>query len=84
MQVLEGRVRVMKFDSEQHPGGAELASSLDVQGLPSLLFVSDGEIVHRVEGALTADRIAELVEGVWFGAVMPTGPEYGDQVGGYV
>ena len=64
---------------EQSPGAEDLSASLAVQGLPSLLFVGDGEILHRVEGALTADRIAELVEGVWFGAEMPSGPEYGDQ-----
>ena len=75
---LEGRVRVMKFDSEQTPGAEDLAASLDVRGLPSLLFISEGEIVHRVEGALTADRITELVEGVWFGAEMPRGLAYGD------
>ena len=77
-RVLEGRVRVMKFDSEQSPGGAGLATSLDVRGLPTLLFISEGEVTHRVEGALTASRIAEIVEGVWFGGEMPRGPEYGD------
>ena len=78
-QVLEGRVRVMKFDCEQSAGAEDLSASLAVQGLPSLLFISEGEVLHRVEGALTADRIAQLVEGVWFGAEMPRGPEYGDQ-----
>ena len=68
----------MKFDSEQVPGGADIASSLDVRGLPTLLFISEGEVVHRLEGALSAARIAELVEGVWFGAEMPRGAEYGD------
>ena len=77
-RVLNGRVRVMKFDSEQTPGGAELATSLSVRGLPTLLFISEGDVLHRVEGALTADRIAELVEGVWFGAEMPRGQAYGD------
>ena len=77
-RVLEGRVRVMKFDSEQLPGGAELATSLNVQGLPTLLFISEGEVVHRVEGALMAARIAEICEAVWFdGGEIPRGPEYG-------
>jgi thiol-disulfide isomerase/thioredoxin len=75
---LEGRCRVMKFDSEQLPGGPALASSLSVGGLPTILFISEGEVLHRVEGALTAPRIVELAEGVWFGAAMPRGPEYGD------
>ena len=77
-RVLAGKVRVVKFDSEQEPGGPELATSLAVGGLPTLLFVSEGEVMHRLEGALSASRIAELVEGVWFGAEMPRGPEYGD------
>ena len=73
-----GRVRVAKFDSEQEPGGPALASQLDVGALPCLLFITDGEIEHRVEGALPAARIAELVDGVWLGGEMPTGPDYGD------
>ena len=77
-RVLGGKVRVCKFDSEQEPGGPELATSLGIGGLPTLLFLSEGEVVHRLEGALSAARIAELVEGVWFGAEMPRGPEYGD------
>ena len=77
-RTFEGRVRVMKFDCEQVPGGDELAASLDVRGLPALLWISEGEIVHRVEGALMADRIAEIVEAVWFdGGEIPRGPEYG-------
>ena len=75
---LAGRVRVMKFDCEQSAGAEDLSAALSVQGLPSLLFISEGAVLHRVEGALQADRIAELVEGVWFGAAMPRGPEYGD------
>ena len=74
---LEGRVRVIKFDSEQ-PGGPEIATSLAVGGLPTLLFVEDVQVVHRVEGALQASRILELADGVFFGGPMPRGPEYGD------
>jgi len=75
---LAGRgCRVLKFDSEQQPGGPELATRLAVNALPTLLFIEDGSIVHRVEGALGADRILELVEGVFFGGAMPTGPMYG-------
>ena len=77
-RTLQGRVRVMKFNSEQTPGGPELAASLDVRGLPTLLFISEGEVLHRLDGALPAARIAELAEGVWFGGEMPRGPEYGE------
>ena len=68
---------MLKFDSEQQPGGPELATRLAANALPTLLFIEDGSIVHRVEGALGADRILELVEGVFFGGAMPTGPMYG-------
>jgi thiol-disulfide isomerase/thioredoxin len=74
---LEGRCRVLKFDSEQQPGGPELATSLGVHGLPTLLFFEDGLLVHRVEGALQAERILALANGVFFNGPMPHGPEYG-------
>lgn len=73
-----GRVRIVKFDADQEPGGPEMATTLGVGALPCLLFLSDGEEAHRVEGALQATRIAELMDGVWFGGEMPRGPEYGD------
>jgi thiol-disulfide isomerase/thioredoxin len=64
---LRGRgCRVLKFDSEQQPGGPELATRLAANALPTLLFIEDGSIVHRVEGALQADRILELVEEVFY------------------
>lgn len=63
---LSGRCRVVKFDSEQEPGGSDLAAGLEVGGLPTLLFIKEGSIVHRVEGALQADRILTLAKGVFF------------------
>eukprot|EP00966_Prymnesium_polylepis_P194478 4508508-Prymnesium_polylepis.1 len=63
---LNGKCRVVKFESEQEPGGLELASRLSVSALPTLLFVVDGEMVHHVEGAFEADQIVSWANAVFF------------------
>ena len=41
-------VKVLKFNTDRVDGPA-MASLLEVEGLPALLFISRGEVVHRTE-----------------------------------
>ncbi|CAM9219338.1 unnamed protein product [Discosporangium mesarthrocarpum] len=61
---LEGRCRVLKLDSDEEQ---EMASKLKVYGLPTLLFMKDGEIKCKTEGAFPADKILELADEHLFG-----------------
>mmetsp|Transcript_4503 Transcript_4503/g.14957 ORF Transcript_4503/g.14957 Transcript_4503/m.14957 type:complete len:306 (-) Transcript_4503:194-1111(-) len=49
--------RVAKVDSDRAPA---LSTELRVQGLPTVLFLRDGEVAHRQEGAMTCDQILAL------------------------
>ena len=41
------RCRVAKLDSDEHP---ELSTELNVNGLPTILFLQGGKEVYRLEG----------------------------------
>lgn len=55
----EGRLRILKVDTESEP---ELASALAIRGLPTLCFVRDGALKYRMEGALAADELAQIID----------------------
>ena len=54
-------MRVAKIDSDKYP---EWASSLRVQGLPSLIVFdgSTGKEVHRIEGAMMKDALLQVLQ----------------------
>ena len=56
---LGDRVRVAKMDTDKHP---EQASSLKVQGLPTLILFVNGKETDRIEGALMKDQLLGWVE----------------------
>ena len=51
---LGDKVRVLKIDADDEP---VVASTLRVQGLPTVMFISDMSVVMRAEGALMADEL---------------------------
>lgn len=63
------RLDILKFDTEQYP---KLASALRVRGLPTLFFVKDGKLRYRMEGALTAEQLEEVIEFVLFDGPPPS------------
>ncbi|KAL1515589.1 hypothetical protein AB1Y20_002209 [Prymnesium parvum] len=67
-QRLEGRCRVLKIDSEEEP---DVASTLQIRGLPTILLINDMSIIMRAEGALMADELEKLVEHHAFGGPAP-------------
>ena len=54
----DGKVLVAKVNTDDNP---EWAMKYGVQGIPTMLFVSDGKIVHRQVGALPERMLREAV-----------------------
>ena len=48
-QKLEGKVRVLKIDSDAEP---DVSNTLQIRGLPTILLINDMSVIMRVEGAL--------------------------------
>jgi thioredoxin 1 len=51
----EGRVVIAKVNTDQN---GELANSLDIKGIPTMLFIKDGQIVDKMTGAAAKHIIA--------------------------
>ncbi|MBK8784040.1 MAG: thioredoxin [Anaerolineales bacterium] len=54
----EGKLIVAKVNTDDH---AEWMQKFGIQGIPTLLFVSDGKVVHRQVGALPERMLREVV-----------------------
>ncbi len=55
---LAGKVIVAKVNTDENP---EWASKFGVQGIPTMLFVSGGKVVHRQVGALPERMLRDVV-----------------------
>lgn len=53
-----GKLLVAKVNTDENP---EWATHYQVQGIPTMLFVADGKIVHRQVGALPEPMLREIV-----------------------
>ena len=53
-----GKMIVAKVNTDENP---EWARNYDVQGIPTMLFVANGKIVHRQVGALPEPSLREVV-----------------------
>jgi thioredoxin 1 len=67
-EALGDKCRVFKIDADKEEA---IASSLHVYGLPTLLYLKDGEIVFRTEGAMQAQTILEVVDAKLLGKGEP-------------
>jgi thioredoxin 1 len=54
----EGKLIVAKVNTDDH---AEWMQKFGIQGIPTLLFVSGGKVVHRQVGALPERMLREVV-----------------------
>jgi thioredoxin 1 len=54
----EGKLIVAKINTDENP---EWMNKFGVQGIPTLLFVSGGKVVHRQVGALPERMLREAV-----------------------
>jgi thioredoxin 1 len=55
----DGRLRVAKVDADSNP---QTAANLQVQALPTLLFIRDGVVQSQIVGAHPKPRIAEKID----------------------
>lgn len=54
----EGKLIVAKVNTDEH---SEWMQKFGIQGIPTLLFVSGGKVVHRQVGALPERMLREVV-----------------------
>jgi len=57
-QEYEGRLVVAKINTDEH---AEWMQKFGIQGIPTMLFVSGGKVVHRQVGALPERMLRDVV-----------------------
>jgi len=55
---MDGKLIVAKINTDDH---AEWMQKFGIQGIPTLLFVSGGKVVHRQVGALPEGMLREVV-----------------------
>lgn len=55
---LEGKIVIAKINTDDH---AEWMQKFGIQGIPTLLFVSNGKVVHRQVGALPERMLRDVV-----------------------
>eukprot|EP00316_Scyphosphaera_apsteinii_P026042 CAMPEP_0119308542 /NCGR_PEP_ID=MMETSP1333-20130426/11520_1 /TAXON_ID=418940 /ORGANISM="Scyphosphaera apsteinii, Strain RCC1455" /LENGTH=123 /DNA_ID=CAMNT_0007312339 /DNA_START=140 /DNA_END=511 /DNA_ORIENTATION=- len=67
-EVLGERCRVLKIDADEE---VEVANTLQVKGLPTVLFINDMSVVMRAEGALMANELLQLAEYYFFDGEKP-------------
>jgi len=52
-------LRVLQVDVDEHP---DLAGRFLVEAVPTLVLVKEGRIVERIEGRVSASRLARALE----------------------
>jgi thioredoxin len=55
---LNGQLRVMKIDTDKYP---QIASTHQIQALPTLVLFKDGQPVDRIEGVLQAGQLIDRI-----------------------
>jgi thioredoxin 1 len=53
-----GKVLIAKVNTDENP---QWAGQFGVQGIPTMLFVADGKVIHRQVGALPERMLREAV-----------------------
>ncbi|GAA6616224.1 thioredoxin [Scytonema sp. NUACC26] len=53
---LQGRIRVVKIDTEKYP---QLASQYRIEALPTLVVFKQGQPVDRIEGVVQAPQLIQ-------------------------
>lgn len=54
----EGKLVIAKVNTDDH---AEWMQKFGIQGIPTLLFVSNGKVVHRQVGAVPERMLREII-----------------------
>jgi len=51
-------VEIKKMNVDQEP---EATQKYEIRGIPTLIFLKDGEVAHRVSGVQSKEKIAEKI-----------------------
>ena len=54
----DGKLIVAKVNTDEH---AQWAQQYDVRGIPTMLFIADGKVVHRQVGAMPEPMLRNVV-----------------------
>lgn len=57
--LLQGRIRVVKIDTEKYP---ELAGQYRIEALPTLVLFKQGKPVERIEGVVQAPQLVQHLQ----------------------
>ncbi len=63
-----GKLIVAKVNTDEH---SQWAMKYGVQGIPTMLFVDNGKVVHKQVGALPEPRLREVLERILDLSVSP-------------
>jgi thioredoxin len=55
---LNGQMRIIKIDTDRYP---QIASTHQIQALPTLVLFKNGQAVDRIEGVLQAPQLIDRV-----------------------
>ncbi len=55
---LNGQMRIIKIDTDRYP---QIASTHQIQALPTLVLFKNGQAVDRIEGVLQAHQLIDRV-----------------------
>jgi thioredoxin 1 len=58
-QEYEGRVRVLKLNTDENP---DVASRYQIMGIPTLLFFKDGKPVDKIVGAAAKKQFKDKID----------------------
>lgn len=54
-----GKLLIAKVNTDEHP---QWAQQFGVQGIPTMLFVADGKVVHQQVGAVPEPYLRDIVD----------------------
>ncbi|NEQ50217.1 MAG: thioredoxin [Leptolyngbya sp. SIO3F4] len=55
----QDQLQIVKIDTDKYPG---LASQYQIHALPTMVLFKDGQVVDRIEGAMSADKLIERLQ----------------------
>ena len=56
---LNEQLQIVKIDTDKYPN---LASQYQIHALPTMVLFKNGEIVDRIEGAMSADKLVDRLQ----------------------
>lgn len=55
----QDQLQIVKIDTDKYPN---LASQYQIHALPTMVLFKDGQVVDRIEGAMSADKLIERLQ----------------------